>query len=185
MMLTDWPKSKLSRKDVLAIVPIWLFINWTNHEQFVGRLIKWAIEDEIILALFLPYLSLILQESYNSSQPNFQRNNTMDPKVSGSSNTSHSSNSTGGGQDNKDINKTWKGVLSQLQPSTSVSLVDTWTTERKLALTWGPGPSRSKWRTQKHDLSPLKQDWKLCNSGCRCSPELRLYPQNSALTKES
>jgi len=45
----------------------------------------------------------------------------MDPKVSGSSNTSHSSNSTGGGQDNRDINKTWKGVLSQLQPSRSVS----------------------------------------------------------------
>jgi len=38
----------------------------------------------------------------------------MDPKASGGSNKSDSSNSTGGGQDNKDINKTWKGVLSQL-----------------------------------------------------------------------
>ncbi len=64
----------------------------------------------------------------------------MDPKASGGSNTSDSSNSTGGGQDNKNINKTWKGILSQLQPSTNVSSVDTWTTEGKLAQTWGPGP---------------------------------------------
>jgi len=59
-------------------------------------------------------------------------------------NTSDSSNSTGEGQDNKDINKTWKGVQSQLKPSTSFSSVDTWTTEGKLAQTWGPGPSRSR-----------------------------------------
>jgi hypothetical protein len=80
----------------------------------------------------------------------------MDPKASGGSNTSDSSNSTGGGQDNKDINKSWKGVLSQLQLSTSVSSVDTWITEGKFGTDLGP-------RSFKIQLTdPLNQDWKLC-----------------------
>jgi hypothetical protein len=69
----------------------------------------------------------------------------------------------------------WEGALQLLFNKLSLKMID-----RGSRSTWGPGPSRFRLPTQKHNLPTLKQDWpttvyqvfaSLHSSGCRCTPD--------------
>ena len=53
-----------------------------------------------------------------------------------------------------DLVDLWEGTLQLYYNKLSLKMID-----RGSRSTWGPGPSRSRLQSQKHDLPPLKQDW--------------------------